>query len=416
VKARILAALIVVLAAGGVGLWHTRPDLVQSGTEVWQADWRQQGQSWLGGLRDKGQAMLERVQDALGLAEHSLSPAEPVTRRIVWATAEGELLSANVPTVAHDEFVNALRQSQSLDRERLTGMAEQRLLRDAEPLLTETAARVPAFVAEIAGSPISAINEGFAALDPHSDDTPATLADKTAHLIGKRYSDLYRQRVLRPEQSLPVLRALAGRVIAAVRTDLIGSCDRYDQAFRTFLRSNVQQAEVLNQDGHWTAYAWKPERASFRSLCQTLRASQADGSLFDETVLRSVGEPTMAVNDLTRELARPAAQVVGDMSISFEKVVTTLSGWGVPASVAKYPAVLWSYGAASPTLLAHLFGPGLSAETQANISSALTSATRDGLVDVLRTLNGTLAAFVDAELLGVASAVAARVDSPRRTP
>jgi hypothetical protein len=374
---------------------------------------------WLNRLRSEGGTALSQVQDLVGLGSAEPKPAaivEPTVRTIAWATAEGELLRAEVPIAAHDAFVAALRQSQGQDSARLTRMAEQRMLRETEPMLADTATRVPGFVEEVAGSQIGTITGAFSTLDITPDDTPATIADKTTFAVGKQYADLYRLRVLRPDHTLPVLRASAGRVIGAVHLDLIGSCDRYDQAFRSFLRAHVNRAESLNQDGHWTSNPWIADGATFRSLCQTLRATQADESLFDEAVLRVIGEPTMTANDLTRELARPAAQVVGAMATSYEGAVAALSGVGLPVAVAKPPATLWSYGAASPALLFTLLGPGVPAETHTRITAALTKATRDGQIEALQGVNTALATFINGELAGIASAVSARVDKPRRAP
>jgi hypothetical protein len=66
--------------------------------------------------------------------------------------------------------------------------------------------------------------------------------------------------------------------------------------------------------------------------------------------------------------------------------------------------------------MVHLFGPGLSAESRLRLTAALIKATRDGQTDALMALNATLASFINGELAGIASAVSARIDKPRRTP
>ena len=422
-KFRTLAVLVLLGGAGGVGVWQTQPELVGAAAERWRAagtEWRATGTGWIDSIRHRGQALLARIEDVVGLSHSTLHlPSLPSTRQVVWATAGGELLRTEMPASVHDEFVAALRAAQSQDRDRLAHLAEQRLRQDAESQIADTTARIPAFLDEIAGmqGQFAAISGGFSALGTADGDTAASLSEKAAALLGERYVELYRQRVLRPELSLPALRAIAGRVAASVLGDLIRSCDRYDQAFRSFLVANATKVEVFNQDGRWVGAEWKPAEATFRSLCQTLRAARTDEATFDEAVMRTIGDPAMAVHDIAREIAGPASDVVGGMSASYQKAFSVLSGYGLPQPVAKVPAVLWSYGVCSPALVSHLLrGPVQAPDFRKRIEAALTDATRAGMLEVLRGLDGNLMTFVDGELGGIASGVSARVERPRNEP
>lgn len=420
---RRLALVVVVLASSGGGaVWHFRPDLLQQPLDSWTAmtgQWQDDGRAWLAQARTQVGALLQQAQQAIGV-EPGKPAAEkavpvPAVRTVVWANSTGELLRAEVPSGAHDEFVASLRRAQAEDRERLARLAEQRFRQEAEPLVAETTARVGAFVGTVVGGghQVSAITSGFSALDSGGEATREVLTEKAERLLASRYAEMFRQDVLRPEQGVTALRAVVGRVIGAVRLDLIHSCDRYDQAFQSFLRVNAGKVEALTQDGWWKGADWNRDSASFRSLCQTLRVAEANGGWFDEAVLRTIAEPTMTSYDLMRELARPTARVVGDMATSYDGVIATLTGYGIPLPVAKLSAVVWSYSGSSPAMVSHFLGMGISPQTRAAVEPALADATRSGMIEVLRTLNLTLVTFVDGELAGIASAVSARVDRPR---
>lgn len=426
-RIRLLAVVLVAAAAGGLGVWLTRPDLIEEPVgrvqAVW-ADWRQTGEAWrehgldrLAALRRQGAEMIARARQAVGMAPAAEQPvqppARPVARLVVWASAEGELLRAEVPGAAHEDFVAALRQAQATDRDRLLRLAGQRFHQEAEPLVMAAVERVPAYVDEVVGgsTQLSSIANGFSALEGGAE--PNLVQEQALRLLGDRFADLFRQRVLRPETAVPALRGVAGKVIADVRVDLVRSCDRYDQAFQSFLNANVHQVEGLSQDGRWIATEWSGGKRTFRSLCQTLRVTESAASWFDDAVLRTVGEPSMAAHELIRELARPAAAVVNGMIQSYDGVVMTLSSYGVPPSLAKLPAFLWSYGASSPTMLTHILGLGVPAETRTRVAPALAEATRAGITDVVGALDAALAAFVDGELAGMVSGVTARVDGAR---
>jgi hypothetical protein len=405
-------------AAGGAGVWELRPDLMQPAVERWQSladDWRDKIDS----ARDQGQAWLSKLGDMVGIQPSSLpAVVAPATRQVVWASAGGELLRTEVPNAVHDAFVAALRTSQAQDRDRLARLAEQRLRQEAEPQIADAVARIPAFLDDVWGvrAQLSAIGGGFNALVPATGDTATSLSAKAAAVLGDRFAEAYRQQVLRPDYTIAAVRAAAGRVSVQVRTDLIRSCDRYDQAFRAFLQTNATRVETLNGDGRWVPAEWRPADASFRSLCQTLRATRTEEGMFDDAVLRGLAEPPMAVHDIAREIARPASEVVGGMSASYNRAFAMLSGW-LPEAVAKVPAVVWSYGVSSPALVSHLLlGPALPADYRGKVEAALRDATQAGMSGVLGGISSNLMTYVDGELNGIASGVSARVERPRNDP
>jgi len=381
---------------------------------------------WLGtpptALVDTVAPLVERARDLLHtdrgpLAEPPGAPAtSPTTRTIVWATEGGELLRAEVPVAAHDAFVAALRETQAKDLDRLSQMAEKRLTRETQTILDDTAARIPGFVDAVASARVATVNSVFASLGGSPADPAEVIADKALRRAGALYAEQFRQDVLRPAQSVPALRATAGQVIAAVRKDLIGSCDGYDQAFRVFLRGNVSAVEALTPDGQWVGLPWAAGSGTFRSLCHTLRAARADESMFDEATVRGIGEPTMTVHDSLRDLGLPVARVVTAMMLSYNGVVGTLTGWGLPAGIATFPATAWSYGAASPVLASQFFSPTLDSEPRGQIIAALVRATREGQAEVVRGLHETLVTYIGGELTAMATAVTARIDRSRRAP
>lgn len=416
VKARTRALIIVVglVVLGGGGYWAARPDE----TEELLSDIGLRLAAWRDDLRRKGADMVDSAREVVGLdragsetpAEAPPAPPPPVVRHVVWASADGQLLRAEVPAPAHEDFVVALRQSQSEDLNRLARLAEKRFRQEAEPLVKDVVARVPAFMTEALGgaAQYAAAADTFAGLEPGME--PAALKDKARQLAAERLTTLYRDRVLRPDATVPELMAVSGRVIADVRTDLIRSCDRYDDAFRAFLRANVKQVQALSPDGRWSDVAWDGASASFRSLCQTLRASGVAASWFDEAVTRAAGEPSMTAHELLGQMAQPAAGVAERMMQSYDGAYGALAGRGLPQPLSRFMALAWSYGASSPDMFMHVLGFDLPPELRDKVEPALAEATRAGMLDVVGSLNAALVTFVDGELAGMASGVTARVD------
>lgn len=426
---RALTIAAVVAVVGGFGTWAINPALVEdvlgkghAVVEGWRDDAgrvRQAGSDWWGGVLRKGADVIDSVRQIVGLEPSApetaapnapAAPPVPSVRYVVWATADGQLLRAAVPGQTHDDFVSVLRQTQAEDLNRLARLAGKRFRQEAEPLVADVVGRVPAFMTEVLGgsAQYAAMSESFAGIEPGQE--AAALKAAALRLVSERLEGLYRRNVLIPDTTVSALTGVAGKVIAEVRVDLIRACDRYDDAFRSFLRANVKDAEALSSDGRWVAVPWQGSSASFRSLCQTLRAAGVASSWFDEAVIRTVAEPSMAAHDLIRELARPAADVVEWMIKSYDGAYGTLSAYGLPQSLARASALVWSYGASSPAVARHVLGFGVPAELRNRVEPALAEATRVGLLDVVDSLNAAMVTFVSGELAGMASGVTARVD------
>ena len=419
---RIRALIIVAGAAvlGAAGWWAVRPDETEEALAEARSrlvSWQEQGGAWLNEVRGKGAALLDSAREAVGLepaapenAQAEVPPPVPVVRHVVWATAEGQLLRAEVSGTVHEEFVAALRHSQSEDLNRLARLAEKRFRQEAEPVVAEVAGRVPAFMKEALGGSVqyAAVSETFGALQGGME--PAALKQKARDLAAEKLEVLYRERVLRPDATVPALMGVSGRVIADVRTDLIRSCDRYDDAFRSFLRANVKQAQALSPDGRWVDVSWDGAKAGFRSLCHTLRVAGVAASWFDEAVMRTASQPSMTAHEVLAEMARPAAEVAERMMTSYDGAFTALAGRGMPEALSRFAATAWTYGASSPDVVKHVLGFDLPPDLREKVEPALTEATRSGLLDVVGALNAALVTFVDGELASMASGVTARVD------
>lgn len=270
------------------------------------------------------------------------APAPKALKLLQWHDAEALPHRGEVDAGDYAEFASSLRRSMDEDRARLRLIAVEHLRSELEPALGILFQRMPAFIDEVFsyGTAVSLLTEAIYAIDGAVDEAARDATVEQAHAAASRFLvGRYREVVLSPEMTLAPLRTAIGAAYGALRRDLIGNCDRYDRAFRGFIRAHARSVEILDSAGGWRpAGDWASETATVRSLCHTLRLADGGRYMLDEKVLSEISEPGMTVHELLAGITRPPAIVAVNAAITTAGAMHFLEEFGLPSSWAYPPA------------------------------------------------------------------------------
>ncbi len=346
--------------------------------------------------------------------------AVPTTaqRWVVWYGDDDRVHRQQVDASGYSELQRSLRQAQEEDRHRLSDLATGYLRVDLQSVFAELAARQETFLATLfAYSNNSAFGTSFSLLG-----TALTAADKAGKLedraqalsivqgtVADEVVSLFRAQLIAPETTLRALRTAADRSLALLRKDLLQDCDRYDRAFRGFVLESTTTMETLDTKAGWQVdIAWRPETATFRSLCAGLRYTDPGVYLAEASLLQAFANAEPPVRSEALGLVRAMATSALEVDKYTEDTTATLGRWGLSRNWAHPTAAFVSY-IANTRILARRVGEQLDGRHwRSRFRETLRKAIEQLQPDLTNRLQHTCDEFIATELDRVQLGLAAR--------
>lgn len=396
----LLAAGLLLLFLGGLGVWwgmDRRLDTGRAATVV----------SPNSAATDKG-VRLEEVKGR---------PAEQNAGIwVVWYGDDAAVYRLRVNAAAYGDLYAILRKSLAQDQMRLESIAGGHLYAELAPVFAELSPRLGPFLDDLFDVSSSASLLGRAldiaietvraanptlpagqAADQAREQTRARLADE---VVGR-----FRNAVLLPGFTLRALRGASGRAFVMLRQDLLEDCDRYDRAFRGFVLTTPGTVETREGDIGWRPDpSWQQGNATFLSLCQDLRRTDA-GQLSDAPVIEAFAAAEEVVQAQALELVRPMADAAVEVALSTQGIADTL---GLSSAWTRPLATGMGYISSAWTLVRRIFDQLGGAQGRERFMVGL-QATLDGLqTDGLQRLHTVYRGFIAAEMERIGLNLAAR--------
>ena len=375
----------------------------------------------LGGWPDR----VEMVGAAVGSVVSDRTAADAATseaarRWVVWYGDDDRIHRQQVDAGGYADLQHSLRHVREEDRQRLNNLADTYLRIDLQPVFADLAERRDAFGINLFGFSMSSALLG-AALDAAEKVPPLTDADHALGLVQTAAVDElvahFREQVTQPELTLRALRAAAGRSLALLRQDILQDCDRYDRAFRGFVLESTTTMETLDAKAGWQVdIAWRPETATFRSLCTGLRYTDPGTYLAEALVLQDLAHAELPIRKEAIELVHTIATSAIETNRYTDDTTHSLSKWGLPQSWAHPPALFISY-MANTRVLARRIGEQLDRRRYLLPVREILRTSLDQLqADLTEHLKRTCDDFIATELDRVELGLAARGEGTWSTP
>jgi hypothetical protein len=350
-------------------------------------------------------------------APTAVAPMPASQTLLLWHDNEAVARRGHVDAGDYTEFSASLKRTMDEDRARLRLIAAEHLRAELDPALNLLPARIPTFADEVFTYATSAglLLDAIGAVDGAVAPSARPDAVEKAHgAVAGKLVDRYRQVVLSPDVTLGPVRNAIGRAYGALRRDLLSNCDRYDRAFRGFLRSHAAGVEILDNARGWRPDRnWNPEQAGFRSLCHTLRLADGGQYVVDAKVLAELAEPAMVVHELLAELSRPIAEIAVDASVSTAGSQHFLEGFGLPSGWTYYPARTWGLAVTNWAMAWQVLDRMNASDNRGKVETHLREALQGARVAITEKALAALIEFVSLRLDGIESVLAARGDGGR---
>ncbi|CAK0758246.1 conserved hypothetical protein [Gammaproteobacteria bacterium] len=365
-------------------------------------------------------AQMRPMEAAAGDVAMAAAVPVPAKRWVVWYGEDGRVHRQRVDADAYAELQHSLHQVREEDLHRLTSLVAEYLRIDLQPVFDDLATRRDSFLVTLFDFGTSSALLGAAltaaekAQEAAGEKTPLDLVREAA---AEEVIDRFRAQLIVPEATLRAVRATAGRSLSLLRQDLLQDCDRYDRAFRSFVLESTTTMETLDASAGWQVdIAWRPETATFRSLCAGLRRTDP-GIYLAEPLLQEIfanAEPPLRGEAL--DLVRPIAETALEITKYGEDTATSFSKWGLPRSWAHPPAVFMSY-VANTRVLARRVGERLDVRRSRPRFRVVLQQTLDELqASFTDRLKRICNEFIIAELERIELGLAARGEGVWSTP
>ncbi|CAK0756266.1 conserved exported hypothetical protein [Gammaproteobacteria bacterium] len=341
-------------------------------------------------------------------------PSSAEQHWLVWYGNDNKVHRQQVDGNAYAELRQSLRQVREEDLHRLKNLANDYLRIDLESIFTDLDARRESFLltlfdfgtsSSLLGTALTAAGQ---ALKSNAENAEAAL-EQVREATAKEVVNQFRTHLIAPQTMLRALRAAAGRSLGLLKQDLLQDCDRYDRAFRGFVLESTATMETLDVMTGWQVdISWRPETATFRSLCAGLRHVDPGIYLVESSLAESFvnAEPSMYNEAL--ELVLPIAKTSLELNNYTENASTSLGAWGIPKNWANPPATVVSY-IAHTQILARRVGERLDVRRKRPRLRVTLQKTLDELqVDLVERLRRTCDEFITTELDRIELGLAAR--------
>jgi cellobiose-specific phosphotransferase system component IIB len=339
---------------------------------------------------------------------------------VVWYGDDGRIYRQRVDVNAYMELRQSLRQARAEDLQRLKDLAVDYLRVDLQPVFTDLSARREGFLISVFdfGTSSSLLGTALSAAEKAKNlQDEEEIIGQVREATAKEMVARFRAQLIAPQTMLRALRSAAGRSLILLKQDLLQNCDRYDRAFRGLVLESTNTMETLDAATGWRVdIAWRPETATFRSLCAGLRQVDPGIYVVESSLLEafSNSEPSMYSEAL--ELVLPIAKTAIDLSKYTESMTDSLNTWWLPKSWTHVPATFVSY-IAHTRILARRVGERLNVRrSRPRLRLTLQSALEGLQADLTERLRHTCDEFIIAELERVELGLAARGEGVWSTP
>jgi hypothetical protein len=341
--------------------------------------------------------------------------ASLVTARhwVVWYGNDGRVYRQQVDGNAYAELKHSLRQVREEDLQRLKGLASDYLRIDLQPFFADLAERRDTFLITLFdfGTSSALLGTALTAAEKvrgleSGEESLAQIRESAAKEVVNRF----RAQLIAPEATLRTLRAATGRSLTLLKQDLLQDCDRYDRAFRGFVLESTTTMETLDATAGWQVdIAWRPEVATFRSLCTGLRHIEPGIYLAESSLAEAFAKAEPSVYNEALDLVLPIAKTALEVDRYAEKTSASLGAWGLfPKDWMHPPATLVSY-LAHPRVLARRVGERLNVRRKRpHLRITLQKTLEELQLDLIERLKRTCDEFIVAELDRIELGLAAR--------
>jgi hypothetical protein len=138
--------------------------------------------------------------------------------------------------------------------------------------------------------------------------SPLTLPDRVQTQLVSAVQEQFIGRVLEPRLLEPKIDAALHRALVAMHEDLLGDCDKHQEALADFVRREAQRVERQDPAQGWTPDPlWDPGAATFQPLCDADAAIDDAALRAEFLVLLELKSADSPINDVILRLARPFA-------------------------------------------------------------------------------------------------------------
>ena len=375
---------------GGLGVW-------------WTADWRTGPQSEVVATAPNG------TQGTPSRKGTRISAAPDGGVWIVWYGDDAAVYRLRVSATVYGDLYATLRKSLAEDQVRLESLAGGHLSAELAPVFAELPPRLEPFLDDLfdlstsvslLGRALSIAIDAGQRADPIATTEQVTeqVGEQTRARLAEEVVTRFRNAVLLPGLTFRALRGASGRAFRMLRQDLLEDCNRYDRAFRDFILTTPGTVETREGGAGWRPDpSWQQGNATFLSLCQDLRRTDA-GQLSDSSVTESFAAAEDTVRAQALELVRPMADTAIEVALSTANITTALSTFGLPKSWAKVLATGLGYLLSPWTLTNRILDQLGGTEGRDRFMVGL-QATLDGLqTDTLQRLHSVYRGFIAAEV------------------
>lgn len=331
---------------------------------------------------------------------------------LVWYGNDNRVHRQQVNANDYLELRNSLNQVRTEDRERLIKLADEYLKVDLRTVFVELDARRESFLMSLfdfgASSSLlgTALTAAETALSLKNDERAL---EQVREITAKELVSRFRSQLIAPRGMLRTLRSAAGRSLNLLKQDLLQNCDRYDRAFRGFVLESNTTMETLDDSNGWQIdISWRPETATFRSLCAGLRQIDPGIFLVESALMESFSNAEPVIYNEALELVLPIVKTALELKAHTADTVNSLGSWGIPEILASPPATIISYISYTKPL-ARRIGERLDVRHKRPMFRIILQKTLDTLqADLMARLKRTCDEFITTELDRIELGLAAR--------
>ncbi len=376
--------------------------------------------------------------DPMGLVEAVVgsTPPAPSMRWVVWYGDDARIHRQQVDAEQYRVLRHALQEAQTEDHQRLMDLATGYLRVDLQPTFTDLATRQETFLNNVffleprlfsSSHPpygqaravaTAMVTAGYLATEKtQKSDSPESVLQSVQTAIVEDLVTRFRTQVLDPESTVRALRTAANRSLSLVRQNLLQDCDRYDRAFRGFVLESTTTMETLDAKAGWQVdIAWRPETATFRSLCVGLRYTDPDVYLVQPALLELFQRAEKPLRDEAFPLFPSLAKHILGVKQYTDETTSSLGKFGLSDTWAHPPVAFVNYLNNVTPLIRHTRVIMDPRRLQPRLRELLRTTAEQLQANIMDTLKPVFDRFITSGLEDIDLGLAARSEGAWSTP